>query len=95
LVETGELKDSLTEEHGGGHFEEILGHELHFGTSNPKAGWMQRGAGGRIPMRDPVAMSEVTRRLISKTVQRGLVAEGRPTFGAGEFGASDISMFGL
>lgn len=67
LVETGELKKSLTDLNDSFNIHEIQPRELLFGTSDPKALFHQEGT-SKMPARPPVGISDETADTIAEFV---------------------------
>jgi phage gpG-like protein len=95
LVDTGALRDSLTEEGAADHFEQILGEELVFGTYDSKAGYHRRGT-SRMPARDPlVTGADLNLREITREIQAYLMGLERGAFGVSPFSTATLDPFGL
>lgn len=69
LVETGELMNSLTIRGAPGNVFRVTSNSLEVGSSNPKAGWHQRGHSSptRLPQRLVVGWSwEMKQRIVQR-----------------------------
>lgn len=94
LVETEALKDSLTEQGDGAHFEIFQRNELIYGSSDPKAALHKAGT-SKMPKRDPLIVDASDVKAFSKAIQAYLMGVERTEFGLQSFGLGLTEPFGV